>query len=435
VSGLPKFDLDDIRRLLPSFLAKQRWYSGGEPDTIGIEQDEQLHDRMLWLLVDADGKRYQVPVGGCATSAPPDFLHGHDASIVGASNDVLLYDATLDPELATALLSVVAPDEDVTYVRPMGAEQSNTSLVFDDRLVLKVFRRVHDGANPDIEVTAALGGVGFKHVAAPVGVWERDQRHLAVVQPYLQGATDGWALALTSLRDLYASEHIDDPAQAGGDFGAEARRLGEVTAAMHVALARAFGTDKADVGQWVGVMLRQLERVGAEQPWRSQAEKVFQSFASLANRGPSIRVHGDYHLGQAVRTDAGWFVLDFEGEPARPLAERRLPSSPLKDVSGMLRSFHYAAEVALREREETDVKRLRPLARAWEQRNRKKFLDGYLATDGIDELLGGNEKDTEAALNAWELDKAVYEVGYELGHRPDWVAIPESAVLRILEEE
>lgn len=429
-----KFDLDGIRRLLPAFLAKQRWFSGGEPDAVDVEQDQQLSDRLLWMLVDADGKRYQVPVGGCATHATPEFLHGRDASILGAVDDVLLYDATLDPQLAMTLLETVAPGESAKHVRPMGAEQSNTSLVFDDRLVLKLFRRVHDGANPDIEVTAALGGVGFTHVAAPVGVWERDQRHLAVVQPYLQGATDGWALALTSLRDLYANPDTEDPSQAGGDFGAEARRLGEVTAALHLALARAFGTQPAKVGEWVGVMLHQLERVAAGRSWRAKAEATFHAFASLPDHGAAIRVHGDYHLGQVVRTDAGWFVLDFEGEPARPLSERRMPSSPLKDVSGMLRSFHYAAEVALSEREETDVDRLRPRAIAWEQRNRRKFLDGYFATDGIEELLGGNEESVRVALDAWELDKAIYEVGYEQGHRPDWVAIPESAVQRILED-
>lgn len=428
------FDLEDIRQLLPAFLAQQRWFSGGEPDNVDIEQDEQLHDRMLWMLVDADGKRYQVPIGGCTTNAPPDFLHGHDSSILGVSNNVLLYDATLDPELAMVLLETVAPGEEAKHVRPMGAEQSNTSLVFDDRLVLKLFRRVHDGANPDIEVTAALGGVGFTHVAAPIGVWERDQRHLAVVQPYLQGATDGWALALTSLRDLYASEDIDDPSQAGGDFGAEARRLGQVTAEMHLSLALAFGSHPPKVGEWVGVMLRQLERVGAEKPWRPAAEAAFQQFASSPAHGPAIRVHGDYHLGQVVRTDTGWYVLDFEGEPARPLSERRLPASPLKDVSGMVRSFHYAAEVALRERGEADVERLRPLALKWEARNRASFLDGYFSTEGVEELLGGNEEAVKVALDAWELDKAVYEVGYEVGHRPDWVAIPESAVQRILED-
>ncbi|HEX4978586.1 MAG TPA: hypothetical protein VFV35_00855, partial [Acidimicrobiales bacterium] len=147
------FDLDDVQRLLPAFLARQRWFGGGEPDHVDLEQHERLHDRLLWLLVVADGSRYQVPVGACASEAPPDFLHGHDAEILGVSGGSLLYDATLDPELARVLLAIAAPAEDASRVRPMGAEQSNTSLVFDDRVVLKVFRRVHDGANPDVEVT------------------------------------------------------------------------------------------------------------------------------------------------------------------------------------------------------------------------------------------------------------------------------------------
>jgi maltokinase len=374
-----------------------------------------------------------VVVGSCSTTAPPDFLHGHDASILGTSNNLLLFDAALDPELARVLLAVVAPGEDTKHVRPMGAEQSNTSLVFDDRLVLKMFRRVHDGPNPDIEVTAALGGVGFDHVAAPIAVWERDQRHLAVAQPFLAGASDGWALALTSLRDLYASD-CEEPAECGGDFGAEAARLGHITAAMHVALARAFGFDTPDVDAWKSVMTNQLDRIASDKPWKGDASALFDTFASLAGAGAAVRVHGDYHLGQVVRTDSGWYVLDFEGEPARPLTERRLPSSPLKDVAGMLRSFSYAAAVALREREGSDIERLTPMADAWVAHNRRRFLAGYLATDGIAALLPGNDDDIETALRAWELDKAVYEVGYEMGHRPDWVEIPESAVQRILED-
>ena len=427
------FDLDQIRELLPAYLGKQRWFAGSEPEKVEIEQDDQLHDRLLWLLVEADNARYQVLVGACSTSAPPDFLHGHDAAILGASNNALLYDATLDPELTRVVLDLVAPGVEAKHVRPMGAEQSNTSLVFDERFVLKVFRRIHEGANPDIEVTAALGGVGFDHVAAPVGVWERDQRHLAVVQPFLAGASDGWALALTSLRDYYGSD-CEEPSECGGDFAAEAQRLGQVTAAMHASLARAFGTRPPDVGSWVGVMLRQLERVGAEQPWRQQAEKAFQRFAAQTDHGQSIRVHGDYHLGQVVRTDAGWYVLDFEGEPARPLDERRRPASPLKDVAGMLRSLQYATAVARRERgDDQNSEPIEVKARLWEERNRNKFLTGYFGSEGVSELLPGKAEDVEAALAVWELDKAVYEVGYELGHRPDWVAIPESAVLRILE--
>ena len=146
----------------------------------------------------------------------------------------------------------------------------------------------------------------------------------------------------------------------------------------------------------------------------------------------AIRVHGDYHLGQVLRTDAGWFVLDFEGEPARPLEERRQPSSPLKDVAGMLRSFDYAAAVALRERPEEARAAHQQQALAWEERNRQAFLKGYFATDGVAELLPGDTGDVLAALTAWVLDKAVYELGYEIAHRPDWAVIPEAAITRLV---
>jgi maltokinase len=422
--------IDELQLLLPAYLGRQRWFAGAEPRSVTIVESDEIDDRLHWLLVDADGARYQLLVGICE-GLPPEFLHGHDAEVIGAADGAVAYDGLLDPDLAKALLAKLAPNEEVTRVRPMGAEQSNTSLVFDERLVLKVFRRIHAGPNPDIEVTGALADAGFEHVAAPVATWEEDGTHLAVVQPFLAGGTDGWALALTSLRDLYGSE-CEDPADCGGDFAAEARRLGAVTAGMHVALAESLGTATPDTGEWAGLMERQLERVAAQEPWNASAHAAFERLRSMGSPGVALRVHGDYHLGQVMRTDTGWYVLDFEGEPARPLDERRERSSPLKDVAGMLRSFHYATAVALREREEFELEALSVKAAAWEQRNRDAFLDGYFNTDGVAELLPPSSDDVLAALAAWELDKAVYEVAYERNHRPDWVEIPEAAITRLL---
>ena len=421
--------IDQLQPLLPKYLARQRWFAGGPPSSVEIVDSDELGDRLHWLLVDADGARYQLLVG-IVEGMPPEFLHGHDAEVLGVADSEMAYDGLLDPELVKELVAKLAPDEEIARVRPMGAEQSNTSLVLDDRLVLKVFRRIHKGPNPDIEVTSALAAAGFEHVAAPVATWEESGTHLAVLQPYLAGGTDGWALALTSLRDLYGSE-CDDPADCGGDFAAEARRLGSVTAAMHVALASALGTGAPDTGEWAGLMQRQLERVAAQEPWNSAAHATFEALRAMGSPGKALRVHGDYHLGQVLRTDTGWFVLDFEGEPARPLDERRERSSPLKDVAGMLRSFHYATAVVLREREEFELETLAPKAEAWERRNRKAFLDGYLSTDGIDDLLPPASEDTDRALRAWELDKAVYEVAYERDHRPDWADIPQTAIARL----
>ena len=425
--------IDELQPLLPAYLGRQRWFAGSEPTSVDIIDVRELDDRLHHVLVDADGARYQLLIG-LIEGVPPEFLHGHDAEVVGVADSEVAYDGLLDPELAKSLLARLLPSDDVTRVRPMGAEQSNTSLVFDDRLVLKVFRRLHRGPNPDIEVTQALAGAGFEHVAAPVATWEEDGTHLAVVQPYLAGGTDGWALALTSLRDYYGSD-CQDPAECGGDFAFEARRLGTVTAEMHVALASALGSGAAATDEWAGLMERQLERVAAEASWNASARAVFERLRSMSAAGAAgsaIRVHGDYHLGQVMRTDTGWFVLDFEGEPARPVDERRERSSPLKDVAGMLRSLHYATAVALREREEFDWETLAPKAEAWEALNRLAFLEGYKRTPGIEELVPADARDFHAALTAWELDKAVYEVKYERDHRPDWVKIPESAIDRLL---
>jgi maltokinase len=422
--------IDDLKPLLPAYLGRQRWFAGAEPSSVDIVESRELDDRLFHVLVDADGARYQLLVG-MIEGMPPEFLHGHDTEVLGVADSEMAYDGLLDPELAKVVLSKLLPDEDVARVRPMGAEQSNTSLVFDDRLVLKVFRRLHDGPNPDIEVTRALADAGFEHVAAPVATWEEEGTHLAVVQPFLGGGTDGWALALTSLRDFFGSD-CDDPAECGGDFAFEARRLGTVTGQMHVALADALGTGPADRAEWSGLMARQLERVGGGSGWRDGARSVFERFGSLSSPGAAIRVHGDYHLGQVLRTDTGWYVLDFEGEPARPLDERRERSSPLKDVAGMLRSFHYATAVALREREEFEWEALAPKAEAWEALNRLAFQEGYRATPGVEALVPTDRGDFHHALTAWELDKAVYEVKYERDHRPDWVAIPESAIARLL---
>jgi maltokinase len=306
----------------------------------------------------------------------------------------------------------------------MSGEQSNTSIVYDERIIVKIFRRLPPGPNPDAEITRALASVGFENVAPPIAEWRGDDTDYAVANGFLVGAADGFHLALTSLRDLY--DRRCDPVEAGGDFGPEAGRLGDITGRMHVALAQAFGPLPADVGSWLADMQAQLDRVRA-------ASAIYRRVAALDDVGPAIRIHGDYHLGQVVRTDAGWYVLDFEGEPDRPLEERRRPSSPMRDVAGMLRSFDYAAQVALVEWGDEADAELRSLGRAWQQHNADAFLAGYLGAEGVETVLPRSDDARLLLLAAFELDKAVYEVGYERAHRPDWVEIPLSAVRRILD--
>ncbi len=165
--------------------------------------------------------------------------------------------------------------------------------------------------------------------------------------------------------------------------------------------------------------------MGAESLDPSVVQRVLDDLRSVNDAGAAIRVHGDYHLGQVMRTDAGWFVLDFEGEPARPLEERRRPSSPLRDVAGMLRSLHYASMVALSDRDDVE------LAQAWEARNRQAFLDGYLAEAKRGSILPSNDQSLEAVLRAFELEKAVYELAYEESYRPHWGYIPRAALARL----
>ena len=432
---------------LVDYLPRQRWFGGGHDVTpsITVTSLDVLHDAWPGLvriladvkLGDAEPATYQLLLGLRPADGHSQFLAGYPDAIVGPleadAGPALVYDATVDPELALELLHHVAPDEVVERARPLGGEQSNSSIVYDERLILKLFRRLPEGPNPDAEVTRALVHVGFENVATPVAEWRGGDTDFAVVNEFLAGGADGFHLALTSLRDLF--DRKGDPQEAGGDFAPEASRLGDITGRLHVALAEAFGTETLDYTTVMVDMTSQLGRVFGNDADRRDSDRVegrYQRMSGL-DLGPAIRVHGDYHLGQVMRTDNGWYVLDFEGEPARPLEERRRPSSALKDVAGMLRSFHYAAEVALREWHADTDEEVRACAVAWEDRNGLAFLEGYFGAPGVDDVLPPDQAARDAVLDAFLLDKAVYEVGYERSHRPDWVEIPLSAVHRILE--
>ena len=434
---------------LADCLPRQRWFSGSPDEGFEVRVASLTPlaptgwPGLAQVLVEAwrpggeaDATTYQLVIGLRPAGCQETFLEGKPEATIGeVDTDVgraLAYDALIDPELAIALLHHIAPDEEVERARYLGADQSNTSVVFDERLFLKLFRRLAAGPNPDAEVTRALVEAGFSSVAAPVAEWRGDAGDFAVVNEFLVGGTDGFLLALTSLRDLY--DVRCPPGQAGGDFAFDARRLGAVTAEMHLALARAFGAAAGDAGQWADDMERQLRRVPLDGELTQRCRQLYDDLRQLADPGPAIRVHGDYHLGQVMRTDAGWHVLDFEGEPARPLEERRRPSSPLRDVAGLVRSFHYAPQVALQEWGPEPDPELLELADDWEERNAEAFVAGYLSTDGVSAVLPEADVDRRLVQAAFELDKAVYEVGYEQAHRPEWVGIPLAAVRRILEE-
>lgn len=451
---------------LASWLPTQRWFSGKKApigdleitaDVMLAAGDPELRHLVITTSQGGDLARYQVLAG--LRSALPASL-GH-AVIGPAAGGMTAYDALHDPVLASILLRSIAGQRSIgalRFIREPGApietwagsrvltaEQSNTSLVFGESAILKVLRRPFPGENPDLEVAGALSRLGSSHVAAPLG-WIETQLDgepalLGVLSRYLPNSSDGWSLALSGLRRLYdglrrgnetraagtRANGTRGPAEADPHFTGEAYLLGQAAAEMHVDLAAAFGTGllaPEALAHLADHMTRQLDRALGEVPELGRHEaKLRAAFAGLGGitRPVTIqRVHGDFHLGQVLRTCNGWVALDFEGEPAIPLALRRARYPALKDVAGMLRSFDYAARYPLLGH--PDAQRLRGAAEAWARQSQAAFCAGYTSAGGMDPLANA------ALLRALTLEKAVYEVMYESRQRPDWLSIPLDSI-------
>lgn len=316
--------------------------------------------------------------------------------------------------------------------RPLNAEQSNTSIVLGETLLLKMFRRLTLGTNPDVELPLALAEAGCRSIA-PVRAWldaEVDGvlTTLAMVQDFAANSADGWSMALGSIRDLLIEGDLRAD-EVGTDFAGESHRVGAAVADVHAHLAAALGTSQRDASDIAADMIRRLDAASAEvRELEESVDEIRTRFESLAALGsvPVQRIHGDLHLGQVLRTPDRWILIDFEGEPAKSLDERRRPDSPLRDVAGMLRSFDYAAHHSVRERDTGGAASQRAFrAREWAERNGAAFCEGYAARSGID------PRDSETLLRAYELDKAVYEVVYEARHRPSWLRLPLEAIRRL----
>jgi maltokinase len=369
--------------------------------------------------------------------APQADLHHAE---IGRFNDpdlgpVIAYDAPQDPAACGVILSALlagrrlrSPDREVRFTttsasglssdlepRLFTGQQSNTSVMLGEIAILKLFRRLEIGHNLDIELHAALNAVGVEDVAGLFGwvegSWVSGGRQLdadlAMVIEKLAGATDGWDLALDSLRtENTAPEDI-----IGSGFAAEANALGRALAEIHHALRTAFPTTNVLGTRTAMIMMDRLHEAAEIAPaLRPHIPGLLRCFDHLgAETLNTQRVHGDFHLGQTLHTPAGWKIIDFEGEPAKTIAERRTPDTVWRDIAGMLRSFDYAAASVPG-----------PHSSAWAAECRTAFLRGYA---------GGELTVADASmLRAYEADKAIYEVVYETRNRPDWVDIPLRAV-------
>ncbi|GAB7110454.1 hypothetical protein JCM4814A_87690 [Streptomyces phaeofaciens JCM 4814] len=428
-----------LAALLREWLPRQRWFAGKDRPLTELRMLSmtELYPGCLHLLVHAG--QSGVPTPGNTPPAGDCYqlllgLQKHlsprlGRAVIGRVEEgplagLTVHDALQDPRSAHLLLErmrhpgTLGPlsfESDPSVPVPAGlaprlleAEQSNTSLVYGDAFILKIFRRIQPGVNPDLEVPVALAGQGCGRVPAPVA-WFRtthpQEATLGVLQPFLPDASDGWTLALQALaRDE--------------DFTAEAAELGRATADVHLALAAALpaGPDAED-GRTAAAMTERLEaaahHVPALRPFVPGLTTAFAALAVCDQGPPAQRIHGDLHLGQVLRAGRDWFVIDFEGEPSRPLAERRMAHSPVRDIAGMLRSFDYAA------------RQRRPWRPEWARRCREAYCAGYAAQAGWD------PRKKHALLRAYETDRAVYEVLYEARNRPDWLPVPMAAIERL----
>ncbi|WP_104194643.1 phosphotransferase [Cryobacterium sp. M25] len=454
---------------LPDYLnhwvATQRWFAdkGRVPRLVSIGRwvlpsEEAEVDIRTELVFDAAAPTrtlYQLPLTQRTTPLPAVG----QGLIVTLADGSAVYDGTADPAYGRALLGFIlrqasSPEPENLGARARGelhssadpaerparvvagrllrGEQSNTSIILDcvdaagrpaRPVICKVFRMLHPGENPDVSVQSALARAGSHFVPEPVGCvvgeWTEPEQprvtltgHLVFAQEFLPGAPDAWRAALAS-------------AGAGEDFSEQARALGVATAAVHADLAAVMPTHDATpavIAAELGRMRERYRSAAAEVPALTGYDTAVEAIFERAERAcwPRLqRIHGDFHLGQALAVPGrGWVLVDFEGEPLRPLVDRTQPDVPLKDIAGMLRSFSYVAGTVERSSPGDQT----ASAEAWAAACQHAFLDGYTLRSG--QSLAGQEP----LLDAFELDKALYEAVYETRNRPSWLPIPLAAI-------
>ncbi len=456
---------DEIRRCmdeesLREWIAAQRWYASKSRSVSGIEVVEGIpvgEDPLLYLALvqtrfaTGTHELYQLPLALEPTGEPSALPHP-----IARSEGWTAYDALEDPGRLVQLVQRMDDEDEIeasegtfsfhlangasalspgASARAMGVEQSNSSVVIGEKLALKVFRKLEPGINPELEMLRFLTTHGFRHIAPLRGWYDYDGHALAatlgVAQQFLPDAIGGWELALKEIESAPDAflERLDS--------------LGAVTAQMHTVLASDAGdpafapeepsqealslltaTIDEDI-EWIFLRLPDDERTAPIAGRGQDVRERLQARAQIGVSGRVIRTHGDYHLGQTLYTPQGWVIIDFEGEPARPLPERRQKRSPLRDVASMLRSFAYVSSAV-------EILKGGEAPPEFEQHARERFLERYF--EEVDPtLLAAGEAAVRNLLSIFELEKAIYELKYELDNRPEWISIPVAGIRRLLE--
>ncbi|HVA00619.1 MAG TPA: putative maltokinase [Terriglobia bacterium] len=523
-----------LEEVLPAFLRSCRWFGGKARRIRSVDLEEAVqipHDsktaHMTFVRVHyAEGApdTYALPLafvmGPEAERMPSESPQGVLARLTACDGEGLLVTPMRDRSFCHALLDAIGrrksfksdsggeirgvptrafrrlAGHDASRLEPslLRAEQSNSSILYGDRLILKVFRRLDEGSNPDLEVGAFLTEAGFAHIPAVGGALEYRREKgepitLGILQKFIRSEGDAWSFTLDALSLYYERvaahaeelrpevfpdksfwELVDqDPHPQAqdliGPYLEAVGLLGKRTAELHLALASdhanpAFAPEPfspayqrslhqsmqnlaAQTFQLLGQRLPALPEGLQEEARRVHAleAQVLDRFRSVLDRkitAMRTRVHGDYHLGQVLYTGSDFVIIDFEGEPARPISERRIKRSPLRDVAGMLRSFHYAAYAALMDRTaaaaaaEEDFPALEAWANRWYATVSSVFLKAYLEVAAQAPFLPKGRKELVALLDVYQLEKAIYEIAYELNNRPDWLRIPLRGILGML---
>ena len=445
-----------LAELLTEWLPRQRWFAakGVDLERIDIASRSRLADDLGGATIDHVLVEVVSPLG---TQYYQLFLALHATAggdqhwVIGDVEGGSASDALHDPAVTAALIRGLAAGEtwgDIRLIpeadasidtsspgRVLTGEQSNTSVIYAGARsggILKVYRRLEPGVNPDVEIHRALHHAGNAHVAQPLAVLEGDvggePTTLGLLSDFLAGAQDGWELATASVRRAIGVETEGPDA----DFAGEALALGTTVAEVHRDLVAEFGAIALSDDAWGDVvdgMVAEATRVAGYVP---SVAALLPGITATFDRARSLsapvivqRVHGDLHLGQTLRTPAGWAVIDFEGEPAKSVVERKERYLAAKDIAGMLRSFDYAAN-HLRPAGSSTPEQV-AAAENWAAQSRAAFLDGYRTA------LGDGTLSPPEVIAAFELDKAVYEVAYEFANRPSWEPIPLHAVQTLIE--